>query len=47
MTKLSSHYKFYLHYENFITANHAESAKYGSEALAMTDLDAFTNTRHS
>ena len=37
--KMSSHYKFYLHYENFITGNHAESAKYGSEALAMTDLD--------
>jgi glycosyltransferase involved in cell wall biosynthesis len=37
--KMSSHYKFYLHYENFITGNHAESAKYGSEALAMIDLD--------
>jgi len=37
--KMSSHYKFYLHYENFITNNHTESARYGSEALAMADLD--------
>jgi glycosyltransferase involved in cell wall biosynthesis len=37
--KMSSHYKFYLHYENFIFGKNELAAKYGAEALAMQDLD--------
>jgi hypothetical protein len=38
--KLSSYWKFYLHYENFIRGNRADCVRYGTEALAMSDLDA-------
>ena len=37
--RMTSHFKFYLHYENFIAGNKELAAKYGSEALALTDLD--------
>lgn len=37
--RMTSHFKFYLHYENFIAGNKELAAKYGSEALAMGDLD--------
>ena len=37
--RMTSHFKFYLHYENFIAGNKELAAKYGSEALALSDLD--------
>jgi tetratricopeptide (TPR) repeat protein len=37
--RMTSHFKFYLHYENFIAGKKELAAKYGSEALALTDLD--------
>jgi hypothetical protein len=39
LDRMASHTKFYLHYENFIHGNKEKSARYGSEALAMQDLD--------
>jgi len=37
--RMTSHFKFYLHYENFIAGNKELAAKYGAEALALNDLD--------
>lgn len=37
--RMTSHFKFYLHYENYIANKPEEAAKYGAEALSLADLD--------
>ena len=37
--RMAAHFKFYLHYESFIRGEYKDAAKYGAEALLMSDLD--------